>query len=76
MTEASNEEILLMTNLEATVEVFMTAYMALPKAARAGFLARLLEDREAREYLMDIAAIEMRKSEKTRPFADHLAARR
>jgi len=66
----------LMTGVEASVEVFMTAYKALPKAARAGFLARLLENRKTRKYLMDIAAIETRKSEKTRPFADYLAARR
>jgi hypothetical protein len=66
----------LMTALEATVEVFMTAYKALPKAARAGFLARLVGDREVREDLLDIAAIEKRKSEKTRPFADYLATHR
>jgi hypothetical protein len=66
----------LMTALEATVEVFMTAYKALPKAARAGFLARLVEDREVREDLMDIAAIEKRRSEKARPFTDYLATHR
>jgi hypothetical protein len=66
----------IMTALEATVEVFMTAYKALPKAARAGFVARLIEDREVREDLMDIATIEKRKSEKTRPFTDYLAAHR
>ena len=66
----------LMTALEATAEVFMTAYKALPKAARSSFLARLIKDREVREDLMDIAAIEKRKSEKARPFADYLATHR
>lgn len=66
----------LMTALEATVEVFLTAYKALPKAARATFLARLVEDREVREDLIDIAAIEKRKTEKSRPFTEYLSSRR
>ena len=42
-----------MTALQATVEVFWTAYKALPKGAQGDFLDRLVVDRRARRELED-----------------------
>lgn len=62
-----------MTAMQATAEVFWTAFKALPKHAQENFIVRLVEDRYIREELMDIALIEKRRSEKSRPFASYLA---
>jgi len=61
-----------MSPSQATVEVFWTAFKALPKTAQEGVLARLMGDRGVREDLVDIALIEKRRSEKARPFAAYL----
>jgi hypothetical protein len=42
-----------MTNGQATVEVFWTAFLALPSAARKGFLDRLVVDRKVRREIED-----------------------
>ncbi len=65
-----------MSPAQATVEVFLTAFKALPKSAREGVLARLMGDRGIREDLLDIALIEKRRPEKTRPFAAYLTQHR
>jgi hypothetical protein len=65
-----------MSPAQATVEVFWTAFKALPKNAQEGVLARLMADRSVREDLMDVALIEKRRTEKTRPFGSYLAQRR
>ncbi|MFI5346139.1 MAG: hypothetical protein ACHQ51_07175 [Elusimicrobiota bacterium] len=65
-----------MSPAQATVEVFWTAFKALPKNAQEGVLARLMGDRGIREDLVDIALIEKRRSEKTRPFAAYLSQHR
>lgn len=65
-----------MTAMQATAEVFWTAFKAMPKGAREDFLARLVEDRAIREDLADIALIEKRRSEKSRPFSAYLAQHR
>ncbi len=64
-----------MTTQQATAEVFWTAFKALPKTARRNFLARLAADRPMREDLLDLAVIESRRSQKTRPFTTYLAER-
>lgn len=61
-----------MSPAQATVEVFWTAFKALPKQAQEGVLARFMSDRGVREDLMDVALIKKRRSEKTRPFSSYL----
>ena len=65
-----------MTTTQATAEVFRTAFRALPKAVRERFLGRLVSDPRIREDLMDIALIEERRAEKSRPFSSYVAERR
>lgn len=48
---------------KATAEVFWTAFKALPKKERQAIVARLLEDEEFVEDLMDIALIEEARRE-------------
>ena len=57
-----------MTPTEASAEVFLTAFSALPHMAQETFLAKLLKDKRLREDLIDLAIAEKRKSEKSRPF--------
>ena len=42
-----------MSPVQATAEIFWTAFKALPKGAREGFLDRLMVDRHARRELED-----------------------
>jgi len=65
-----------MTAMQATAEVFWTAFKALPKGAREDFMVRLVEDQALREDLADIALIEKRRAEKSRPFSAYLALHR
>lgn len=64
-----------MTTPQATAEVFWTAFKTLPKAAQEDFMARLASDPNLREDLLDLAVIEKRRHEKSRPFADYVADR-
>ena len=49
-----------MTTIDATSEVFMTAFRALPKKTREAVLDKMLSDKEFREDLMDAAIIKQR----------------
>ena len=64
-----------MTAQQATTEVFWTAFKALPRTAREDFLAHLASDPDLRQDLMDIALIERRGADKSRPFSEYLAER-
>lgn len=61
-----------MPNAEALAEVFLTALRSLPKAGRDRILLGLVKDRALRRDLMDLATIEERKNEPSRPFRDYL----
>ncbi len=61
-----------MTTTEATAEVFLTALRALPKKQRDAVLARIAEDDDLREDLLDLALIAQRQDEPSRPFRDYL----
>ena len=50
-----------MTAAEATVEVFWTAYQALPIKERMKLLKKIVKSDEAYEDMIDIAAIRERK---------------
>lgn len=62
-----------MTKVQATAEVFITAFMHLPRPEREAFLLRLIRDPKLREELIDLAIVEKRKKEKTRDFDKVLA---
>ena len=64
-----------MTTIDATSEVFMTAFRALPKKAREAVVGKMLGDREFREDLVDIAIIEQRRREPSRPLEEYLSGR-
>jgi len=65
-----------MTTADATSEVFMTAFRALPKKAREAVVDKMLGDKEFREDLMDAALIEQRRKESSRPLEEYLSDRK
>ncbi len=62
-----------MTTSQATAEVFMTALRALPKKERQAVLARITDDDQLREDLLDLATLAQRRNELSRPFREFLA---
>lgn len=64
-----------MGKAEAVAEVFLTALRSLPKAGRNRILLGLVKDRSLRRDLMDLAIIEERRTEPSRPFRDYLKDR-
>ena len=65
-----------MTTVEATSEVFMTAFRALPKKTREAVVDKMLGDKDFREDLMDAAILKQRRKEPSRPLGEYLADRR
>jgi hypothetical protein len=57
-----------MASYQATAEIFMTAFKALPARERSTFLSRLLQDTSLCEDIMDIAVVSKRSHEKTKSF--------
>ena len=64
-----------MGRAEALAEVFLTAIRSLPRADRDRVLRGLVKDRTLRRDLMDLAIIEERRKEPSRPFRDYLKER-
>lgn len=62
-----------MSTVDATSEVFMTAFRALPRKVREAVVEKLLSDNEFREDLMDAAIIEQRRNEPSRPLEQYLS---
>jgi hypothetical protein len=60
---------------EAQAEVFWLAFKGLPKKEQQRVVEKLLQDREFVEDLLDIAIIEPRRSETSRPLEEYLAER-
>ena len=58
---------------EAKAEVFWLAFKGLPRKEQHLIVQKLLQDREFVEDLLDIAIIEQRRSETSRPLEDYLA---
>ncbi|MCD6420255.1 MAG: hypothetical protein J7L41_06035 [Synergistetes bacterium] len=58
---------------EAKAEVFWMAFKGLPKKERRSVVERLLKDAEFMEDLIDIAILEQRREEPSRPLEDYLA---
>jgi hypothetical protein len=65
-----------MTNAEATSEVFLTAFRALPKKAREAVVEKMLSDKDFMEDLLDTVIIEQRRKEPSRNLDEYLADRR
>ncbi|MFH1163135.1 MAG: hypothetical protein V1852_03645 [Pseudomonadota bacterium] len=61
-----------MIETEATAEVFWTAFKGLTRAAQQAVSRRMLRDQNLRYDLMDLALIEERRDEPTRPLRDTL----
>jgi hypothetical protein len=58
-----------------TAEAFWMAFQALSTPERRAVVERLLQDRDFREDLIDIALIEERRSEPSRTLREYLAER-
>ena len=65
-----------MDTVEATSEVFLTAFRALPKKAREAVVEKMLNDEEFLEDLVDTVIIEQRRKEPSRNLDEYLAHRR
>jgi hypothetical protein len=62
-----------MAAADATAEVFLAAFRALPRSQRQAVLAGIAEDQQLREDLLDLATIAERRSEPSRPVREYLA---
>jgi hypothetical protein len=64
-----------MRAVESRDEDYLMALQSLSRAEREAVIARLLEDPELREDILDLALIRQRSGEPTRPFREYLAER-
>jgi len=62
-----------MTQSQATVEVFYTAFQALKKSEREAFINKLLQDEKLAEDLRYAVVIEKRRKEPTISLDNYLA---
>jgi hypothetical protein len=60
---------------EATSEVFLTAFRALPKKTREAVVGKMLSDKAFLEDLVDTVIIEQRRKEPSRSLDEYLADR-
>lgn len=65
-----------MAKPEKLAEGFLTAIRSLPKRDRELILLGLVKDRNLRHDLIDLATIEERRKEPSRPFRDYLKERK
>ncbi|MEW6614469.1 MAG: hypothetical protein AB1401_03210 [Thermodesulfobacteriota bacterium] len=61
-----------MNSIEATSEVFLTAFRALTKKAREAVVEKMLNDKEFLEDLIDTVIIEQRRKEPSRNLDEYL----
>ena len=62
-----------MTEIEATAEIFWTAFKVLPRAEQQMIIHYIVTDQNLRHDLMDLALIEERRNESSRPLRDYIA---
>ena len=62
-----------MSPKEAVANIFMTAFRSLSSAQQDAILAKMVQDRELREDLIDLAIAEARSHERSRSFQTFLA---
>ena len=65
-----------MTRVQATAEIFWTAFKALPRKEQSVFLSKLFSDNKVSEDLIDLAIWAKRRHEPSRPFNDYLRERK
>lgn len=65
-----------MAKEEKLAEGFLTAIRSLPKRDRQLILRGLVKDKSLRHDLIDLATIEERRKEPSRPFRDYLKERK
>ncbi len=65
-----------MKTAQSRAEVFLMALESLSKAEKKAVITRLLEDDSLREDILDLALIQQRQGEPSRPFQDYLAERK
>ena len=61
-----------MTTIQATAEVFWTAFNVLPVEEKRAVLQKIILDENLRRDLMDLSVIEERRNEPGRPLRDYL----
>jgi hypothetical protein len=59
---------------QSKAEIYLMALESLSKAEKKAVIARLLEDDSLREDILDLAVIQQRQGESSRPFGDFLAS--
>lgn len=62
-----------MKAVESRAEVYLMALQSLSEAEREAVITRLLEDPQLREDILDLAVIQQRQGEPSRPFREYLA---
>ncbi len=60
---------------QSRAEVYLMALQSLSKAEKKAVITRLLEDDNLREDILDLALIQQRQGESSRPFGEYLADR-
>jgi hypothetical protein len=65
-----------MKTIESRAEVYLMALQSLSEAEREAVISRLLEDPQLREDILDLAVIQQRQGEPSRPFTEYLADRK
>lgn len=61
-----------MTQSQATADVFLTAFRALPKQEQGAVLAGIVQDESFREDLLDLGVFEQRRDESSQNFEEFL----
>ena len=62
-----------MKAVESRAEIYLMALQSLSALEREAVIARLLEDPQLREDIIDLAVIKQRQGEPSRPFTEYLA---
>ncbi len=62
-----------MTTAQATADVFLTAFRALPRRVRDEVVLHIVQDASLREDFIDLAIAENRLKEPTRPLKQFLS---
>jgi len=65
-----------MKTVESRAEIYVMAIQSLSKAEKEAVIARLLEDPQLREDILDLAVIKQRQGEPSKPFREYLADRK
>jgi uncharacterized protein YbaA (DUF1428 family) len=65
-----------MKAVESRAEVYLMAIQSLSKAEKEAVITRLLEDPRLREDILDLAVIQQRQGEPSRPLTEYLAGKR